>query len=402
MVHAQVIEQVLNHQFLTRPDWWTGAERGLTLLLGVIIAFSMPRLRALVGAAIVVVGVGAVLTASWLAFKDHGLLLDPVFLSLGIILPHIVGTTASFYREERARAYIRNAFDRYLSPELVARIARDPGQLELGGEERDMTVLFCDIRSFSAISEKLGPQQIIQFLIEFLTPMTDILLGRKATVDKYIGDAILAFWNAPLTDPDHPRNAALAALDMVERLDRLNTENKDDPDKVWPGVVRIGVGLNTGRCCVGNMGSAQRLSYSLIGDTVNLASRIEGLTKLYGVPIAIGAGLAERIGDFALIEIDQVKVVGRENPEHLFALLGSPEVVGQADFKALAEGWKAVLTAYLAQRWDEAEAALTAAAPLAAPFGLKKLLALYGDRIAAFRQVPPPPGWNGVFQATEK
>jgi adenylate cyclase len=262
--------------------------------------------------------------------------------------------------------------------------------------------MFCDIRSFSSISESLGPEEIIRFLIEFLTPMTDILLGRKATVDKYIGDAILAFWNAPLSDPDHPRNAALAALAMVERLDKLNTENRDDPAKVWPGVVRIGVGLNTGPCCVGNMGSAQRLSYSLIGDTVNLASRIEGLTKLYGVSIAIGTEMAGRIGDFALIEIDLVRVVGREAPERLFALLGSPEKAQAQDFADLAVAWEAVLAAYRAQDWKDAEQALDGVSPHAAAFGLKKLAALYTDRIQSFRKAPPPAAWDGVYQATEK
>ncbi len=402
VVHAQAIEQIMHQQFLQRPDWWPGFERLLILVLGLAIAFSLPRARALIGGTIAVVGVVAVAAASWFAFQRQGMLLDPVYLMLGIAGPYSVGTVVSFYREERARAYIRNAFDRYLSPELVARIARDPSQLELGGEERDMTVMFCDIRSFSSISESLGPQEIIRFLIEFLTPMTDILLARKATVDKYIGDAILAFWNAPLTDPDHPRNAALAALDMVKRLDKLNAENRDDPAKVWPGVVRIGVGLNTGSCCVGNMGSAQRLSYSLIGDTVNLASRIEGLTKLYGVSIAIGSEMASRIGDFALIEIDLVRVVGREAPERLYALMGSPETALEQGFIDLSTAWKAVLTAYRAQDWKGADQALEGLAPHAAAFGLKKLAMLYADRIDAFRKAPPPKGWDGVFQATGK
>jgi adenylate cyclase len=401
-VHAEVIEQIVNGQYLNRPDWWPGVEFLLILILGVGIAFSLPRLPALWGGLIAVAGVAAVGAGSWVAFSSAHTLFDPVYLMLTIGGTWSVGTIVSFYREERARAYIRNAFDRYLSPELVARIARDPGQLELGGEERDMTVLFCDVRSFSSISEKLSPQEIIRFLIEFLTPMTDILLISKATVDKYIGDAIVAFWNAPLPDPDHPRNAALAALAMIERLEKLNAENKDDPSKVWPGVVRIGVGLNTGPCCVGNMGSAQRLSYSLIGDTVNLASRIEGLTKFYGVSIAIGSEMAGRIPDFALIEIDLVRVVGREAPERLFALMGSPEKAADPGLAELSAAWNAVLAAYRAQDWKGAEAALKVFGPHASTYGLEKLAGLYRERIGAFRESPPPAGWDGVFQATQK
>ncbi len=402
VVHAQVIEQIMHQQFLQRPDWWTGLERVLILLLGVGIAFLTPRLSALIGSAMVVLGVAAVIAVSWFAFKGQGLLLDPVYLALGIAGPYFVGTVVSFYREERARAYIRNAFDRYLSPELVARIARDPGQLELGGEERDMTVMFCDIRSFSRISESLSPQQIIGFLIEFLTPMTKVLLGRKATIDKYIGDAILAFWNAPLDDAEHSRNAALAALDMVEQLAVLNATNVGAAGKVWPGEVKIGIGLNTGPCCVGNMGSAQRLNYSLIGDTVNLASRIEGLTKVYGVPIALGAEMAERITDFALIEIDKVRVVGRDAPERLFALLGAPDLAQSADFRAASEIWARMIAAYRAQDWNDAQAALDAFEPHAAAYGLTKLAAFYAGRIDACRASPPGAGWDGVYQATEK
>lgn len=402
VVHAQVVEQILHQDFLYRPDWWRGVERSLIVLLGVAIAFSLPRVPALIGGVIVVAGVVAALAGSWLAFLKGGLLLDPTFLVLGVALPHGVGTVVSFYREERRRAYIRSAFDRYLSPELVARIARDPGQLELGGEERDMTVMFCDIRSFSRISETLTPRQIIGFLIDFLTPMTDILIARKATIDKYIGDAILAFWNAPLNDPDHPRNAALGVLEMIERLETLNAEMTAAPGKVWPGEVKIGVGLNTGPCCVGNMGSARRLNYSLIGDTVNLASRIEGMTKLYGVAIAVGAEMAARIPDFALIEVDRVRVVGRDTPETLFALLGRPQMAQDEAFIVAKAAWQRVLAAYRGQDWDGALAALQDFETRAGAFGLQKLAALYRARIAACRADPPGAGWDGVFQATEK
>src|SRR3546814_348260 len=161
--------------------------------------------------------------------------------------------------------------------------------------------------------------------------MGDILLARKATIDKFIGDAILAFWNAPLDDPDQHANAARAALAMLDRLGQLNAEMPGHSDQVWPGEVGIGIGLNCGPCCVGNMGSAQRLSYSLIGDTVNLASRIEGLTKYYKVPIAMGGALRRELPGFAAVELDLVRVVGRDRPEAIFALLGDETLAASAD-----------------------------------------------------------------------
>lgn len=398
VVHAQAVEQMILGEFLVRPDWAAGLERSILLLAGIILSLWLPTLGALRGGVAAAIALGAVVAGSWVAFHN-GLLVDPTVPSLGLVGVFMAVTSFSFYREERARAYIRNAFDRYLSPELVERIARDPSQLQLGGEERDMTVMFCDIRSFSRISEKLSPQQIIGFLIEFLTPMTELLLERKATIDKYIGDAILAFWNAPLDDPDHERNAAYATLEMVQKLKALNAANIDAPGKVWPGEVKIGIGLSTGPCCVGNMGSTQRLNYSLIGDTVNLASRIEGLTKVYGVPIMMGETLAKRLDDFAVVELDVVRVVGRDTPERLFALLGPPETAQGVDFKELAGKQALMLAAYRQQDWDRADAVL---AELSGPFGLAAVAKLYADRIAAYRKSPPPKDWDGVFEATEK
>ena len=402
VVHAEAVEQMILGQFLARPDWSSGLERTMLLLLGIGISLSLPWIGAVRGGAVALAALAAVIGGSWYAFRSHGLLVDPTYPSFAVATVYMAGTMFSFYREERARAYIRSAFDRYLSPELVQRIARDPGHLELGGEERDMTVMFCDIRSFSRMSERLSPQQIIQFLISFLTPMTDVLLANKATIDKYIGDAILAFWNAPLEDPEHHRNAAFAALAMLDRLRVLNAARGGGHDGVWPGEVRIGIGMNSGPCCVGNMGSAQRLNYSLIGDTVNLASRIEGLTKVYGAPIVVGAELAERLGDFALIELDVVRVVGREAPERLFALIGPPDLAQDEGFREIQARQAALLAAYRGRDWTAAKAELAAMAPAAARFGLDKLAALYAERIAACRKSPPAGDWDGVYQATEK
>ncbi len=402
MVHTQAVEQMILGRYLVRPDWADGLERSLLLVLGLVLVLLLPRLGAMRGAVLGVVVIAAMMLGSWGAFLRYHYLLDPTYPVLALLLVYIVGTGVTYYREERQRAYIHRAFDRYLSPALVRRIVDDPGQLELGGEVRDMTVLFCDIRRFSAISETMGPQQIIQFLIAFLTPMCDVLLARKATIDKFIGDAILAFWNAPLDDSDQHANAARGALEMVAQLEQMNRVMAEQSATPWPGEVRIGIGLNAGPCCVGNMGSAQRLSYSLIGDTVNLASRLEGLTKYYGISIAIGSALQAHLGDFATLPVDRVRVVGRGAPELVYALVGGEDMALSSGFRRLEAMHGDMLAAYAAQDWALARSWIAAAAPYAAQYGVAGLHAVYADRINRYEAEPPGEEWDGVYSAMEK
>jgi adenylate cyclase len=402
VVHAQVLEQIVSQTFLTQPDWGPGLERAALVVLGLIMAFSLPWLGAARGAVLGLVMVGGMLAGSWEAFSEYRLLLYPTYPVIALTLVYLVETALTYYREERQRAYIHKAFDRYLSPELVKRIVDDPGRLELGGEEREMTVLFCDIRGFSHISEKLTPQEIIKFLISFLTPMCDILLAQKATIDKFIGDAVLAFWNAPLDDPDQYANAARGALAMTARLRAINVEMRGQTGTVWPGEVSIGIGLNAGPCCVGNMGSAQRLSYSLIGDTVNLASRIEGMTKYYGLQIAIGEDLRRHLPQFAIVSLDRVRVVGRDTPEEIFGLLGDESLAETAGFRDFAAKHQAMLDAYRAQDWAKARVLAEAGQSSAVGYGLRKFYLLMQDRCAHFAANPPGADWDGVFTATEK
>jgi len=402
VIHAQAVEQMVLQDFLYRPDWTAGLEMAVLLGAGILLALLLPSLGAFPGALLAGGLMSGVAGGSWYAFRAKSLLVDPSAAVLALLACYVVVTLFTYIREEKQRRYIHGAFDRYLSPELVKRITDDPSRLELGGEVRDMTVLFCDIRGFSHISEQMGPQQIIRFLIAFLTPMTDILLARRATIDKYIGDAILAFWNAPLDDPDQHENAARAALEMIDRLQRLNETMPERKDASWPGRVEIGIGLNAGPCCVGNMGSAQRLSYSLIGDTVNLASRIEGLTKAYGVRILMGGELANRLSGFAVLEVDRVRVVGRERPATIYALLGDEALARSPAFTAFASGHAKLLAGYRERRWDEAGRQLAGNEAGAADFGLAQLYARYRASIRACREHPPGEGWDGVTIAETK
>ncbi len=401
-VHAQMTEQIILGRFLERPDWVAGLEVALLLSLGIGLALLLPRIGALRGALLGLFAIAILFAGSWYAFAAHNFLLSPAWPAIAVIAAWLVQTVLAFYREERQRAYIHQAFDRYLSPELVRRIANDPKLLELGGTERDMSVLFCDIRGFSRIAERMAPNEVIDFLVRFLTPMSDLLIEHGATIDKYIGDAILAFWNAPLDDPDHHRNSARAALAMQARLKALNEAMAKKDDVNWPGEVKIGVGLNAGPCCVGNVGSARRLSYSLIGDTVNLASRLEGLTKLYQVEILAGEQLASQLPDFALVPVDRVRVVGREHPEEIFALVGDQSVRERSDFTAFAAEQRAMLDDYFACRFAAARARNDANEIAAAGFGLAGVNRLFRERMVLFEAHPPPPGWDGTYEAVAK
>jgi adenylate cyclase len=401
-MHASSAEQMIAGQFLIRPDWAAGMETALVIIFGAGLALLLPRMGAVIGAVAGAALMGGAAAGSWLAFRHYGFLLDPTYLMAALLAVYLLQTIFAYNREERRRAYIHQAFDRYLSPDLVRQIAANPGKLELGGEERDMSVLFCDIRGFSRISEQLEPQQLIEFLIAFLTPMCEELLERQATVDKFIGDAILAFWNAPLDDPLHHRNAARSALAMLERLQSLNQEYEGSDNPAWPGQVEIGIGINSGLCCVGNMGSRQRLSYSLIGDTVNLASRLEGLSKTYGVPIIIGNAVAEQLDGFAVIELDRVRVVGRRAPEVIHALLGDEQMAERAEFRALATSQQALLAAYRAQDWARVDRLGAAHRAACEVMGLRALADLFQQRARALSRQPVRPDWGGVYEATSK
>ena len=402
VVQAQAIEQMVLGDYLGRPDWAAGLEMAALLALGLTLALLLPRMGALGGAVVAAGMMAGIAGGSWYAFRARNLLVDPTAPLLALLACYVVATLFTFVREERRRRYIHAAFDRYLSPDLVRRIAEDPGRLELGGEERRMTVLFCDVRGFSRLSERLTPQEVIRFMIAFLTPMTEVLLEHRATIDKYIGDAVLAFWNAPLDDPDQYRNAARASLAMSARLDRLNAELAGQGAVPWPGTVEIGIGLNSGPCCVGNMGSERRLAYSLIGDTVNLASRIEGLTKAYGLRILIGGELADELAGFATLEVDRVRVVGRDRPAIVHALVGDEALAASPAFAAFAAGHREMLAHYRARRWSEAEARIAELAKSAGGYGLAKLYARYAETVSGYREAPPPRDWDGVATAREK
>lgn len=337
-VQAQVLEQLLAGRLLSRPDWAYGAEIFATVLLLSLLAYGIPRMPPALAAALTGAGVAVMAAGTWVAFTRYALLLDPALPSLILVGAYLAGASSLWRSERRAQREVQRAFGKFVSPAVVARIAANPKLLVLSGETRELSILFSDLRSFSTISEGLTAAEVATFLNAYLTPMTDIVLRHDGTVDKYIGDAIVAFWNAPLDVTDHSRRAVEATLDMRAALARFNAGQVARAEAGAKVVrdVRMGVGLNTGPCSVGNMGSVQRFDYSALGDPMNVAARLEALTKTYGVDALATAAIVERTAGFAWIEIDEVKVKGRSAPTQLFALFGDEAAARDAPFRAWA------------------------------------------------------------------
>ena len=406
-VHAQILESVLTQALLARPNYAIAVELVAAVVFGIAIIIAAPMLPASI-----VIAVGALLIAGLIGvslyfFVAHNLLIDFTYPLMSFWLIYLVLTFVNYFREQKQRQQIRSAFGFYLSPPLVEQLAKSPEKLVLGGEERRMTILFSDVRGFTTISEhyKDDPQGLTRLMNRFLTPLTNAIIERKGTIDKYIGDAIMAFWNAPVDDEEHEANACDAALEMLARAEALNVELKREAEtngSVYMPL-RIGIGLNSGPCVVGNMGSDFRFNYSVLGDTVNLASRLESRTKDYRLSMVIGSRTAEGAKtEFATMEIDLIQVKGKKQPEVVFTVLGRAEVNDDPRCKDLRDLNAAMLATYRKQQWDEAKSLIDRCRKLANGFGVDGLYDMYVERIAAHRADPPPPDWNGVYEAQSK
>jgi adenylate cyclase len=402
-LHAQAIEQILQGSFLQRPDFATAAELLYILVIGLLIAFLIYRLGALGSAVLGGAAVAAVIGISWYAFDAFGWLVDPIYPAVALTAIYLVGTLVVFLRTERERNRVRHAFSHYMAPALVERLANDPSRLKLGGETRDMTLLFSDVRGFTGISEGLDAEELTRFLNSLFTPLSNIILEEQGTIDKFMGDAVMAFWNAPLDDSLHPSHACSAALRMMREMETLNDRWREEAEaKGRPfKPVQLGIGLNTGICCVGNLGSETRFDYSVIGDNVNVASRLEGQSKTYDVGTVVGESTTARAPDFAFLELDLLKVKGKTEATRIFTLLGDTALKQSPNFITLAERHGEFLARYRAKDWDAAEA-LSRECERLNTSRLDRLYALYRERIDYFRTNPPPPQWDGTAEALSK
>jgi adenylate cyclase len=387
-VHAHATEQILSQTFLFRPDWMTGAEILGAVLLGALLTFLLlslgARYAAAVGVVILVAGIGG----SWLAFTQFGLLFDPVYPLFGAFAAYFSVVGLLYVVADQEKKFVRRAFGQYVAPELLAKLEDAPELMKLGGETRVITLMFMDVRGFTPLSEGLTAPELVEFINRLLSPLSDTIQAEFGTIDKYIGDGIMAFWNAPLDIADHPVRACHAALKMRTVLADLNARDAfgfqqrgaADPE------VRIGIGLNTGIACVGNMGSEKRFNYSAMGDVVNTTARIESNCKQVGFDIVISDETARAAKGLAMLEAGEHMLKGKALPQKLFALVGDAQTATSAEFVELSRRHTELLAAIATGR---RAAAMQAIAQCRAVGGML-LATLYDrleDRIAAGTQV---------------
>jgi adenylate cyclase len=406
-IHAQVLESALTGAVISQPSYGIAVEFLAAMILGILVIIFAPRFGP-----VTLVGVGALLASvvigvSWYYYMRYRLLLDPTYPLLSTTAIYLTLIFASFVREQQQRKQIRGQFAQYMSPVLVEQLAQAPERLVLGGEEREMTIMFSDVRGFTSISEsyKHDPQGLTTLMNRFLTPLTNAILAQKGYIDKYMGDAIMAFWNAPLDDKEHEINACAAAIDMLEKIDEVNKEREQEAAEGGHVYIplNVGIGLNTGIGVVGNMGSDLKFNYSVLGDSVNLASRLEGQSKEYGFPIIVGSRTALAAKDkFAILELDFIMVKGKTEPEVIYAIAGREDVMHSAAFQRLRNITIEMLACYRSRDWQGALDAIERGRKSEDAATLQKLFKLYETRIKSFQANPPPEDWTGAFALLTK
>jgi adenylate cyclase len=387
-IHANLIAGMLDGSIKQRPAYVIGAEVLLLAAFGLALAFALPLLSPLRATLGVVGALAALVAINLAAWTQADTVLPLAAGVLMIIALFALNMSYGYFVETRSKRQFTELFGQYVPPELVDEMARDPAKYSMEGKNEVLTVLFTDIRGFTSFAEGLEPKALAAFLNEFLTAMSLVIRTHRGTLDKYMGDAIMAFWGAPVADPEHARNALEAALAMQAELARLNPTFRA---RGW-NEIRVGIGLNTGPMSVGDMGSRLRKAYTVMGDAVNLASRLEGLTKAYGVGVIVGQSTREAVPGFVFRELDRVRVKGKDAPVAIFEPIGRETTLPSERLEEL-KLWGQALKQYRAGNWDQAELIL---------FNLQRLYpgaplySLYAERVARYRRESPGAGWDGV------
>lgn len=388
-IHANVVSALLDGRFITVPDYADGFAAGAAVLLigGLALALNFWRgRRVLVGVA---AATAALLGITHLLYLQHGLVLPlaAVLLSVGLAVGLNLGW--GYLVETRARRSLARLFGIYVPPQLVRTMLADPERYTMQAESKELTVMFCDMRGFTHLSEGLSPAELQPLLNEIFSRLTAVISRHRGTVDKYMGDCVMAFWGAPVDTPEHAHLAVQAAFEIVAEVDVFNEQQR----AAGRPTVQVGIGINTGVMHVGDMGSALRRSYTVIGDAVNLASRLEGLSEFYGVPIVAGPTTREQASAYLWQELDLVQVRGRQQAVAIATPCGV-RAQATSDQRRALQTWQALRAAYLARRWDEAHSLLR---QLQATGSDKKFLyALYAQRLALLAAQPPGPEWDGI------
>lgn len=392
-VHANLVSGMLDGTIKRRPGWVIAVEFFMLLIISIVLGILNNRLEPMRSLLVTLAVVCSLLLINMWAW-NAGLVLPIVSPLLLTVLIFVIQSLWGFFAETRNKRQLATLFGQYIPPELVEEMAESPSKIDISGESRELTVLFSDVRDFTSISEGLDPHELTTLMNEMLTPMTHVIHDHRGTIDKYMGDAIMAFWGAPLADPLHARHALDAALDMIKALPMINQRFAE---RGWPQI-RIGVGLNTGVMSVGNMGSEFRMAYTVMGDAVNLGARLEGLTKQYGVDIIVSEFTRAAVPEYAYRELDRVRVKGKEEPVIIYQPIG---LASELDASALTEleRFHEALELYRQQNWDAAEHIIVSNK---SENERPKVYSLYLERMAAFRKHPPGDQWDGVFTHTSK
>lgn len=393
-VQASIVSGILDSRIKHRPRYVQGVE--VVVLVGLAVLGTLIMLRMnLVGAMLSMLLLATLVFALNMRLWVANDLVVPLASSLVMLgLMYMVHTILGYFGESRGRRQLSARFGEYIPPELVKEMGLNPGEFSMDSESKEMSVLFSDVRGFTGIAEGLEPRELSQLMNEYLTPMTRIIHGHRGTIDKYMGDAIMAFWGAPLDDAEHANNSVACAMEQIGALRQLAAEFAE---RGWPAI-RIGIGINSGEMRVGDMGSQFRKAYTVMGDAVNLASRLEGLTKHYGVDVAVAEGTVRMADKFAFLELDLVRVKGKDTAAGVYTPLVLKEEL-TSKLKQRLSLHKNALRAYRARNWDAAESAFF---QLGQSFPDERIYSIYLDRIAHFRSSPPPDDWDGVLTYDEK
>jgi len=394
-IHANMIAGMLDRTIKLKPPYMLGAEVILLIIGGVTLAFLLPFLGPLKATLVSLLGIVLVAGLNLMIWSGADMMLplaSALLMTAGLFA---LNMSYGYFVETRSKRQFTELFGQYVPPELVDKMAEDPEKYTMEPRKAELTILFSDVRGFTSISEALKPDELREYINDYLTEMSEIIRsGYKGTLDKYIGDAIMAFWGAPVDDLQHARNGVLAALAMQRECQVLNERFSS---RGWP-LLKIGVGVNSGNVRVGDMGSQVRRAYTVMGDPVNVASRLEGRTKYYGVGILVGEATKSAVSDVVFREVDRVKVKGKAEALTIYEPVGLESEVDKIVLDEL-KLWNQTLRAYRSQQWDPVEMNLLNLQRMHPDF---RLYALYGERVAQFRRVAAPAGWDGVTAFDEK
>ena len=394
---ANLTDQILAGQFLKRPDWMFGLEVITGLLLALLITFFIQFLGPTGGLMIFLGGNSLSVLGSYYIFNIYNYLIDPISPLVICLLAYLVVTFFNFLFTELERSKVRNAFSQYMSPVMVEKLAKSSESLKLGGERKEMTFLFSDIRGFTSISEKYkdDPEALTDLINNLLTVLSNEILTTQGTIDKYMGDCIMAFWNAPSEDEEHREKSIEAAFAMSKALNVLNEER----EKLKEEKLSIGIGINTGGCIVGNMGSDKRFDYTVLGDSVNLASRLEGQSANYGMQIILGEETTKGVSQekYTFFELDLIAVKGKSEPVSIYTVFDNKETLKDSNF---LEDHNEFLKNYRSQNWEQARDHINKYRFSRPEFTL--YYSLFFERIDELSKQILPEDWSGVFVAKAK